>query len=142
MQDLQVPTYVTSTFVQEEELIVEPTQQVLVEAQLDEVDKIGTMVSSTVEEKTILFATLHLNIDFVILDIFIDVRVPKALSLLVIPKVIPTFKHASSTQILIRPHFQTRGQVFSNQRSMMRHNLLHIVFWISILNFEFSFYCG
>jgi hypothetical protein len=24
---------------------------------------------------------------------------------------------------------------------MMRHNLLHIV-WISILNFEFSFYCG
>jgi small nuclear ribonucleoprotein (snRNP)-like protein len=142
VQDLQVPTYVTSTFVQEEELIVELTQQVLVEAQLDEVDKIGTMVSSTVEEKTVLFATLHLNIDFVILDIFIDVRVPKALLLLVIPKVIPAFKHASSTQILIRPHFQTRGRVFSNQRSMMRHNLLHIVFWISILNFEFSFYCG
>uniref|UniRef100_A0A2N9H512 Uncharacterized protein n=1 Tax=Fagus sylvatica TaxID=28930 RepID=A0A2N9H512_FAGSY len=41
VQDLQVPTYVTSTFVHEEELIVKPTQQVFVEAQLDEVDKIG-----------------------------------------------------------------------------------------------------
>jgi hypothetical protein len=73
VQDLQVPTYVTSTFVHEEELIVEPTQQVFVEAQLDEVDKIGTMVSSTVEEKTVLFATLHPNIDFIIPDIFTDV---------------------------------------------------------------------
>ena len=54
-----MPTYVTSPFVQEEELIVEPTPQVFAEAQPDEVDKIDTMVSSTVEEKTVLFATLH-----------------------------------------------------------------------------------
>jgi hypothetical protein len=72
VQDLQVPTYVTSPFVQEE-LIVEPTQQVFAAAQVDEVDKIGTIVPSTVEEKTVLFDTLHPNIDFVIPDIFTDV---------------------------------------------------------------------
>ena len=66
VQDLQV---------QEEELIVEPKQQMFEDTQLDEVDKIGTMVTSTAEEKTVLFATLHLNIDFVILDIFTDVKV-------------------------------------------------------------------
>ena len=132
VQDLQV---------QEEEFIVEPKQQVFEDTQLDEVDKIGTMVSSTAEEKTILFATLHPNIDFVIPDIFTDVTVPKALLLIVFLKVVPTFKQASSAQILILSHFKTRGRVFSNQRSMMQHNLLHIV-WISILNFEFSFYCG
>ncbi len=114
VQDLQVPTYVTSPFVQEEELIVEPTQQVFAEAQLDEVDKIGTMVSSTVKETTVLFAILHPNIDFVIPDIFTNVLVPKALLLSVLPKVIPAFKHASSAQILILPHFKTRGRVFSN----------------------------
>jgi hypothetical protein len=147
VQDLQVPTYVTSTFVHEEELIVKPTQQVFVEAQLDEVDKIGTMVSSTVEEKAVLFSTLHPHVDFVIPDIFTDVMVPKVLLLSMLAKVIPAFKQASSVQILILPHFQTRGRVFSNQKSMMWHNLLNIVFWISILNFEFlifefSFYCG
>ena len=126
VQDLQV---------QEEELIVEPKQQVFEDTQLDEVDKVGTMVSSTAEEKTILFATLHPNIDFVIPDIFTDVTVPKALLLTVFLKVVPTFKQASSAQILILPHFKTRGQVYSNQRSMMWHNLLHIVFWISIFNF-------
>ena len=72
VQDLQVPTYVTSPFVQEE-LIVEPTQQVFAAAQVDEVDKIGTIVPSTVEEKTVLFDTLHPNIDFVIPDKFTDV---------------------------------------------------------------------
>jgi hypothetical protein len=95
--------------VQEEEFIVEPKQQVFEDTQLDEVDKIGTMVSSTAEEKTILFATLHPNIDFVIPDIFTNVTVPKALLLTVFPKVVPTFKQASSAQILILPHFKTRG---------------------------------
>ena len=75
------------------------------------------------------------------------VIVPKVLLLSVLLKEIPAFKQASSAQIIILPHFKTRGRVFSNQRSMMRHSLLHIVFWISILNFEFlifefSFYCG
>ena len=56
VQDLQVPTYVTSTFVHEEELIVELIQQVFIEAQLNEVDKIGTMVSFTIEEKMVLFS--------------------------------------------------------------------------------------
>ena len=111
-----------------------------VEAQLDEGDKIGTMVSSMVKEKTVLFSTLHPHVDFVIPDIFTDVMVPKVLLLSVLLKVIPAFKQASSAQILILPHFKTRGRVFSNQRSMMRHNLLHIVFWISILNFEFFFF--
>jgi hypothetical protein len=114
VQDLQVPTYITSPFVQEEELIIEPTQQVFAEAQLDEVDKIGTMVSSTVKETTVLFAILHPNIDFVIPDLFTNELVPKALLLSVLPKVIPAFKHASSAQILILPHFKTRGRVFSN----------------------------
>ena len=124
LQDLQV----------QEELIVEPKQEVFEDTQLDEVDKIGTMVSSTAEEKMFLFATLHPNIDVVISDIFMDVTVPKALLLTVFLKVVPTFKQASSAQIIILPHFKTRGLIFSNQRSMMRHNLLHIV-WISILNF-------
>ena len=110
------------------------------------------MVSSMAEEKTVLFATLHPNIDCVILDIFTDVTVPQGLLLSVFLKVVPTFKQVSSAQILILPHFKTRGRVFSYQRSMMWHNLLHIVFWISILNFEFlnfeflnfefSFCCG
>ena len=55
VQDLQVPTYVASTFEQEEELIVEPKQQVFEDTQLDEVDKIGTMVSSMAREKTVYF---------------------------------------------------------------------------------------
>lgn len=108
------------------------------DTQLDEVDKIGTMVSSTAEEKTVLFSTLHANIDFVIPNIFTDVMVPKDLLL----SVVPTFTQASSAQILIIPHFKTRGRVFSNQRSKIWHNLLQIVFWIFILSFEFSFYCG
>jgi hypothetical protein len=61
---------------------------VFAEAQLDEVDKIGTIVSSTVEEKTVLFATLHPNIDFIIPDIFTNVLVPKALLLSMLLKVI------------------------------------------------------
>ena len=105
VQDLQVPTYVTSTFVHEEELIVKPTQQVFVEAQLDEVDKIGTVVSSMVEEKMVLFSSLHPHVDFIIPDIFLDVIVPKVLLLSVLLKVIPTFKQASSGQILILPNF-------------------------------------
>ena len=94
VQDLQVPTYVTLTFVHDEELIVEPTQQVFVEAQIDKVDKIGTMVSSIVDEETVLFSTLHPHVDFVILDIFMDVMVPKVLLLSMLPKVIPAFKQA------------------------------------------------
>jgi hypothetical protein len=78
---------------------------VFVEAQLDEVDKIGTMVSSTVEEKTVLFSTLHPYVDFVIPEIFTDVMVPKVLLLSVLLRVIPTFKQASSSQILILPNF-------------------------------------
>ena len=94
VQDLQVPTYVTSTFVHEEELIVKPTQQVFVEAQLDEVDKIGTVVSSMVEEKMVLFSSLHPHVDFIIPDIFLDVIVPKVLLLSVLSKVIlPSSKH-------------------------------------------------
>jgi hypothetical protein len=123
--------------VQEEELIVEPKQQVFEDTQLDEVDKVGTMVSSTAKEKTVLVATLHLNIDFVIPNTFTDVVVSKALFLSMFPRVVPTFKQASNAQILILPQLKTRGQVFSNQRSMMQHNLLYICFLISILNFEF-----
>jgi hypothetical protein len=118
--------------VQEEELIVEPKQQVFEDTQLDEVDKVGTMVSSTAKEKTVLVATLHLNIDFVIPNTFTDMVVSKALFLSMFPRVVPTFKQASNAQILILPQLKTRGQVFSNQRSMMRHNLLYICFWISI----------
>ena len=117
VQDLQV---------QEEEFIVEPKQQMFEDTQLDEVDKVGTMVSSAAKAKTVLFVILHPNIDFVIPDIFTDVTVPKTLLLSVFPKVVPTIKQTSSAQILILPHFKTRGRVFSNQRSMMRHNLLHI----------------
>jgi hypothetical protein len=100
VQDLQV---------QEEELIVEPKQQVFEDAQLDEVDKVGTMVSSTAKEKTVLFVTQHPDIDFVIPDIFTDVMIPKALLSSMFPKVVPTFKQASSAQILILPHFKTSG---------------------------------
>jgi hypothetical protein len=100
VQDLQV---------QEEELIVEPKQQVFEDTQLDEVDKDCTMVSSTAKEKTVLVATLHLNIDFVIPDTFTDVVVSKAHLFPMFPRVVPTFKQASSAQILILPHFKTRG---------------------------------
>ena len=65
------------------------------------------MVSSMAEEKTVLFATLHPNIDCVILDIFTDVTVPQGLLLSVFLKVVPTFKQVSSAQILILPHFKT-----------------------------------
>uniref|UniRef100_A0A2N9IKB6 Reverse transcriptase zinc-binding domain-containing protein n=1 Tax=Fagus sylvatica TaxID=28930 RepID=A0A2N9IKB6_FAGSY len=95
---LQVSTYVASTFVHEEELIVEPKQPVLEDTQLDEVDKIGTMVFSTAEENMVSFGTLHPNIDFVIPNIFIDVVDPKALLLFVLPKVVPAFKQASSSR--------------------------------------------
>jgi hypothetical protein len=132
--EVQVPTYVASILV-EEELIVQHKQQVLEDTQLDEMEKIGTMVFSPAKEETVSFATLHPSIDFVILDIVMDVMVPKALLLSVFPKVVPTFKQASSAQILTLPHFKTHGRVFSNQRSMMHHNLLHIFF----LDFYFEF---
>ena len=141
VQDLQVPTYVASTFMREEELIVEPKQQVLEDTQLDEVDKIGTNVFSTVEEMRVSFATLHPNIDFVIPNIFTDVD-PKALLVSALPKVVPAFKQASSARILILIHFKTQGRVFSNHGSLMRQNLLQIIFryWISILKSEFEFF--
>ena len=81
------------------------------------------MVSSIAREKTALFATLHPNINFVIPDIFTNVMVPRALLLLVLPKVVLTFKQTSSTRILMLPHFKTRGRVFSNQRSMVEFSL-------------------
>ena len=82
----------------EEELIVEPKQPVLEDTQLDEVDKIGTMVFSTAEENMVSFGTLHPNIDFVIPNVFTDVVDPKALLLFVLPKVVPAFKQASSSR--------------------------------------------
>ena len=53
---------------------------------------------------------------------------PKALLLSVLPKVIPAFKHASSAQILILPHFKTHGRVFSNQESMMGEENIYLIF--------------
>ena len=148
---------VASTFVQQEELKLEPKQQetkdstlldeekpsrVLEDMQLDEVDKIATIVLSATEEKTRPFASLIPHINFVIQDIFSDV-VEQQISLFsMLPKVISDLKQASSARILILRHIKTRGRVFSNQRRMMwnvqRDNYFNLVLFTSQLYFYWS----
>ena len=97
-------------FVQEE-LNVEPKNQadekkVLLEnekedTKLDEADKIDTMMFFAVENKHSLFATLISHIDFVIPKIFNNVVEHQKFLFIVLPKVIPDLKQASSAKIVI-----------------------------------------
>ena len=95
--------------------------RVLEDTQLDEVDKIATIVLSATEEKTRSFASLIPHINFVIPDIFSDVVEQQTSLFSMLPKVIPNLKQASSARILILRHFKTRVRVFSNQGRMMRN---------------------
>ena len=144
---------VASTFVQQEELTLEPLQQetkdptlldeeipqeseiledaydvkfnfdecatnqssrVLEDTQLDEVDKIATIVLSATEEKTPPFASLIPYIDFVIPDIFSGVVEQQTSLFFMLPKLIPDLKQVLRARIIILQHFKTRGRVFSN----------------------------
>ena len=122
--EVQVPKDIASTFVQEE-LNVEPKQQadekkVLLEnekkedTKLDEVEKIDTITFSAAENKYASFAILISHIDFVIPEIFNNVVEHQNFLFVVLPKVIPNLKQASSAKIVILHHFKTRGRVFSN----------------------------
>uniref|UniRef100_A0A2N9IPF0 Uncharacterized protein n=1 Tax=Fagus sylvatica TaxID=28930 RepID=A0A2N9IPF0_FAGSY len=118
--EVQVPKDIASMFVQEE-LNVKPKQQadekkVLLEnekkedTKLDEVDKIDTITFSAVENKYASFATLISHIDFVIPEIFNNVVEHQNFLFVVLPKVIPNLKQASSAKIVILQHFKTRAQ--------------------------------
>ena len=119
VQDLQVPTTFVQEEVQEEELIVEPTQQVFGAAHLDEIDKMGTMVFFATKDKPALFATLIPHIKFVIPNKFNDVMEFKDPLFSILPTVVPDLKQVLRIIILLLQHFKTRGRVFSNQGSMM-----------------------
>ena len=89
-------------------------------ASLAEIDKMGTMVFSTTEDKPALFATLIPHIEFVIPDKFNDVMEFKAPLFSILSTVVPNLKQVLRVRILLLQHFKTRGRVFSNQGSMMR----------------------
>jgi hypothetical protein len=88
------------------------------DTKLDEVDKTDTMVFSaaTAVDKYASFASLISPIDFVIPELFNDVVKHQTCLFVVLPKVIPNLKQASSAKILILRHFKTRSRVFSNNR--------------------------
>ena len=87
-----------------------PTGQpskVLKDTKLAKVDKIDTIVLSSIEEKTSPFDSLIPHIDFVIPNIFSDVVEHQISLFSMLPKVIPDLKLASSVIILIIRHFKT-----------------------------------
>uniref|UniRef100_A0A2N9ES73 Uncharacterized protein n=1 Tax=Fagus sylvatica TaxID=28930 RepID=A0A2N9ES73_FAGSY len=88
--------------------------RVLEDTQLDEVDKIATIVLSATEEKTHPFASLIPYIDFVIPDIFSGVVEQQTSLFFMLPKLIPDLKQVLRARIIILQHFKTRGRVFSN----------------------------
>uniref|UniRef100_A0A2N9I012 TATA-binding protein interacting (TIP20) domain-containing protein n=1 Tax=Fagus sylvatica TaxID=28930 RepID=A0A2N9I012_FAGSY len=104
---------------------------------LAEIDKMGTMVFSTTEDKLALFATLIPHIEFVIPDKFNDVEF-KAHLFSVLPTVVSDLKQVLRVRILLLQHFKTRGRVFSNQRSIMRKP--HKYYFIVVL-FNFGVDC-
>jgi hypothetical protein len=112
VQDLQV---------QEEELIVEPKQQVFEDTQLDEVDKV------------VSFSSPIPQIEFIIPNKFNDVNESKAHLFSVLPTVVPELKQVFRVRLLLLQHYKTRGRVFSNQRSMMREQNIYFIF---IFNFR------
>ena len=112
VQDLQV---------QEEELIVEPKQQVSKDTQLDEVDKV------------VSFSSPIAHIEFIIPNKFNDVMESKALLFSVFPTVVPELKQVFRVKLLLLQHYKTRGRVFYNKRSMMREQNIYFIF---IFNFR------
>ena len=103
--------------------------------------------STILDEDVVSFPPSIPHIEFLIPNKSNDLMESKASLFFILPTVVPDLKQVLRVRILLLQHFKTQGRVFSNQRSMMRHNLLHIVFWISILNFEFlnfefRLYCG
>jgi hypothetical protein len=112
VQDLQV---------QEEELIVEPKQQVFEDTQLDEVGKV------------VSFSSPIPHIEFIIPNKFNDVNESKAHLFSVLPTVVPELKQVFRVRLLLLQHYKTRGRVFSNQRSMMREQNIYFIF---IFNFR------
>jgi hypothetical protein len=87
---------------------------------LAEIDKIGTMVFSSNEDKPAIFATLIPHIEFVIPDKFNDVMEFKDPLFFILPTVVSDLKQVLRVRILLLQHFKTQGRVFSNQGSMMR----------------------
>ena len=86
------------------------------DTKLDEANKTDTMVFSaaTAVDKYASFASLISPIDFVIPELFNDVVKHQTCLFVVLLKVIPNLKQASSGKILILRHFKTRSRVFSN----------------------------
>ena len=102
--------------VQEEELIVEPKQQVFEDTQLDEVDRV------------VSFSSPIPHIEFIIPNKFNDVMESKAPLFSVLPTIVPELKQVFRVRLLLLQHYKTRGRVFSNQRSMMREQNVFILF--------------
>ena len=107
--------------VQEEELIVEPKQQVFEDTQLDEVDRV------------VSFSSPIPHIEFIISNKFNDVMESKAPLFSVLPTIVPELKQVFRVRLLLLQHYKTRGRVFSNQRSMMREQNIYFIF---IINFR------
>ena len=90
--------------------------------QLDKVEKVDTMVLPMVQDKIAVIP----HIDFVILEEFNDAMECKISLSSVLPTVVPILTQKLRARVLIILHFKTRGQVFSNQRSMMQGALNQI----------------
>ena len=145
--EVQVPIDDVSTFMQQEEPIIESTQEEKsqqvsedLEGALDvkvdsdesatkpfmihEVDEHLQVVevqkvNTIVQDKIVLVQ----HIDFVFPEEFYSVVELKVILLSVLPRVISGLKEVLSTKVLILHHYKTRGRVFSNQESIMqKHN--------------------
>ena len=79
------------------------------------VEKVDNIVLPMVQDKIMLIP----HTDFVIPEEF-DMVEFKVFLFFVLPKVIPDLKQVLVVNILILQCFKTRGQVFFNQRRMMR----------------------
>ena len=84
--------------------------------ELYEVEKVDTIVLPMVQDEIVLIP--HIN--FVITKEFNDVRECKVSPFSVLPNMIPELRQVLRARALFLPRFKTRGQVFSNQGSMMQ----------------------
>ena len=145
--EVQLPIDDGSTFMQQEEPIIESTQEEKfqqvsedLEGALDvEVDSnesgIEPFMIHEVDEHLQVVEVQKVDtmvqdkivpvqhIDFVFPEEFYGVAELKVILLSMLPRVISDLKEVLSTKVLILHHYKTRGRVFSNQGSIMQeHN--------------------
>ncbi|KAK9989308.1 hypothetical protein SO802_029547 [Lithocarpus litseifolius] len=141
--EVQVPIDNVSTFMQQEEPIIESTQEekfrqvsedvagaLDVEVDSDESGIEPVMIYEVDEHLQVEVQKIDTvvqdkivpvqHIDFVFPEEFYDVMELKVILLSVLPRVISDLRKVLNTKVLILHHYKTRGRVFLNQGSIMQ----------------------